>query len=226
MNILSQSFSLYTRNIAKLLILCVTVILPFLILHLYLTNYLYAIAQFYSTSFLADLANAFLMVFFFLIVQIPFIEFFNSELEGEEHVLKRAYVALFDRGLAIYVFAILFTVVFLLGIVLLVIPGIIVFILLFSVPYLSIIRQKPIRKTLSTAIHIGKKRFFRFFFVIFFLGMIEIVISFVISYGVMSITDSYLAIAGTSIVLNLLFVPFYVALLTTSIKKWSDELSI
>ncbi|WP_088102664.1 hypothetical protein [Halalkalibacter urbisdiaboli] len=226
MNILSQSIRLYTQNIAKLLVLCFTVILPFLILHLFLTNYVYTFAQFYPTSFPADVTNAFLMVFFFLIVQIPFIEFFNSELEGEEYGLKRAFLAFFERGFAFYGFAILFTAFFLLGLGLLVIPGVILFVLLFSVPYLSIIQNKPIRKTISTAILIGKKRFFRFFLIIFVLGLIEIVIGFATSYGIMGITNSYLAITGTSILLNLLFVPFYIALLTTSIKKWSDELLI
>lgn len=226
MNILSQSVNLYTRNLAKIVTISLTVMLPLLVLHLFLTNYIYTVSSFYGTTIVADSVNAFLMIFFFLIVQIPFIAFFNDDLEGEDNSLKNSFLTLFEKGLPLYLFSILFTILFMVGLLVFIIPGIIFFIFFFSVPYLAIIRNKPIRKSISTAFQIGKKRFFRMFCIIFLVGIAEIILALIVSFSISNVTDSYLAFAGTSMLINLLFAPFMIAILTISIKKWSEELSI
>ncbi|QKS72475.1 hypothetical protein FLK61_38275 [Paenalkalicoccus suaedae] len=226
MNVFSESTSIYSKNIGRIMLLSILIVLPLLLLHMFLTNYLYVFSATPGQEFVVDGTNAFLMIFFFLLAQIPFISFFHNEIEGEEKLLRRALLTFVEKGLPLYLFSILFTVAIMTGILFFIIPGIIILTFAFAVPYITIIRGQTVRRAFGAGLLIGKKRFFRLLGVILFVGFVEILLSLLASLGIQTVTDSYLAVAGTSILLNMIFLPFFVLLLTLFMKKWSEELSI
>lgn len=219
MNYAKEGFKIYVQNIGPLLLLSLSIVLPVLLLHTIYVNYIYAITVDFASTYIGDFVNSFLVIMLIVVIQLPFIQYVHSDIEGEENKLRKAYVALFKYGFSVYIFGLLYAFFSIIGLALLIIPGVLILVFFFLTPYLTILREESAWKTFRMAFAYGKKKFLSLFAIILLTSMGEFLISIVSLYGVALITANYLAILFSQIVLNMLLLPLIVSIITLYAKN-------
>jgi hypothetical protein len=219
MNYTKEGFKVYVQNIGPLLLLSLSIVLPVLLLHTIYVNYIYAITSSFANTYIGDFVNSFLVIMLLVLIQIPFIQYINADIEGEENKLKKAYVTLFKYGFSVYVFGVVYAFLSMIGLALFIIPGLLLLVFFFLTPYLTVLRQESAWKTFRVAFTYGKKNFLSLFTIILLTSMSEFLISILSLYGVALITTNYLAILLTQILLNMLLLPLIVSIITLYAKS-------
>jgi hypothetical protein len=219
MNYAKEGFKIYVQNIGPLLLIALTIMLPMLVLHTIYVNYIYAITVSFASTYIGDFVNSFIVIMLLVVIQIPFIQYVNSDIEGEENKLTKAYAALFKYGFSVYVFGVVYAFLSIIGLALFIIPGILLLVFFFLTPYLSVLRQESAWKTFRLAFTYGKKNFLSLFTIILLTSMSEFLISILSLYGVALITTNYLAILFSQILLNMLLLPLIVSIITLYAKN-------
>jgi hypothetical protein len=219
MNYAKEGFKIYVQNIGPLLLLALTIVLPVLLLHTIYVNYIYAITVSFASTYIGDFVNSFIIIMLLVVIQIPFIQYVNSDIEGEENKLKKAYAALFKYGFSAYVFGVVYAFLSVIGLALFIIPGVLLLVFFFLTPFISVLRQESAWKTFRVAFTYGKKNFLSLFTIILLTSMSEFLISILSLYGVALITTNYLAILLTQILLNMLLLPLIVSIITLYAKS-------
>lgn len=134
MNPMKESIRFYARNIESLLLLSAVIVLPFLIVHNITVNYVNVLAAFTGAKVVSGFYHLFLLLLFLLVVQIPFAQFVQSDLEGEERPLRQAFLAFARHGFSVFLFGIVYVLAVCTGMLLFVIPGVVLLLLFISPP--------------------------------------------------------------------------------------------
>ncbi|MEC5424934.1 hypothetical protein QGM71_15715 [Virgibacillus sp. C22-A2] len=218
-----NTWEIYTGKFEKLLLLMLGTTLPLLIVHSFVTNYMFAITPSISqTSSIADIYYGFLTVLLFIYAQVPFIRYVYNEYIGHEHSLRDSFIHFLSNGFTVFVFACIVSFLSTIGFMLFFLPGLIVLALVFPIPYLSVFDNKSVWKSFKEGIRIGKKNFFKILLVILVTGFVELFFGIYVTMQIFNITSSFSAQIITQMVLNMLFFPFVVILLTSYIIKWRE----
>ncbi len=219
------SISFVAEKFEKILLLVLLVQLPLLILHFFITNYIYAITPNVGTIYsVADFYYALFTILFFLYAQIPFVKYTYNEFEGKEHALKDALYSFLVQGFPIFVFASLISMATLIGFSLLVVPGLIILAFFITAPIISIIDNKSVWKSIRESRILFKKHFMKIIGLLLIWGLLEMVIGVLLNAVIIRITTSYAALAGVQIITNLIFYPIFFILLTVCTLKWREGL--
>jgi hypothetical protein len=212
----------YFKNIESIILLSVIVLLPSLLFHNYVTSVSYYIAAIYDNPFFGDMTNILFLLLLFMICQIPFIAFTFSEMEDEENKLKKSFGIFLKFGFSVFLFAILYTVLSILGLLAFVIPGILIMVFLFPLPYITVLKDQPIRKVWRTAFLLAKKHFFKLLMLLVSISLIEMLLGYAVNIGISFITQNTLAFVICNMLINLLLFPLLIIIVSANIKKWYD----
>ncbi len=220
-----EAFALFTSRFEHILLLGVTIILPLLLGHALLSNYIYAVTPtVLGTTIISDIYYTFLTVLLMLFAQVPLIRYMFNEYQGHEGSLKNAYFVFFANGFQFFVFAILASFLTTVGIILFLLPGLIILTLLYPIPFVAAMDNKSIWKSWKSGIRLGKKHFFKLFLLILGMSLIELMISGGITLLILSLTTSFAAQILSHILLNLVFFPIITLIITGFIIKWREEI--
>lgn len=108
MNPLKESIRFYARHIEALLLLSGVILLPFLLVHNVTINYVSFLAALAGAPVVSSFYNLFLMLVFLTVVQIVFVQYVKSQLEGEERPLRHAFRTFFENGFSVFLFGIVY----------------------------------------------------------------------------------------------------------------------
>ncbi|WP_174614157.1 hypothetical protein [Virgibacillus ihumii] len=224
---LINAWEVYTGKFEKILVLMLTTTLPLLMLHSFITNYIYAITPSYSNVYsFADIYYGLLTLLFFLYAQVPYIQFVYNEYKGVENNLRQSIFSFLTKGFTVFVFACIISTLTTIGFMLFLIPGLIILSLFFPVPYISVFDNKSVWKSYKEGFRIGKKNLFKILLILIITGTAELLIGIFITYQLFNITSSFAAQMITQMTLNILIFPFIVILTTSYIIKWRASLEI
>ncbi|SEP98218.1 hypothetical protein [Piscibacillus halophilus] len=222
---LRNTWELYTGKFEQILVLMLTTTLPLLLLHSFITNYIYAITPSFSAVYsVADIYNGFLTLLLFLYAQTPYIRFVYNEHVGIDHNLRNSIYIFLVNGFTVFVFACITAFISTIGFALFLLPGLIFLALVFPVPYISVFDEKSVWKSFKEGFRIGKKRIVKISLLLFALGMVELLFGIFVTYQLFNITSSFAAQMITQMTLNLIFFPFLIMLMTSFILKWRESL--
>ncbi|MCM3079817.1 hypothetical protein [Brevibacillus invocatus] len=223
MNPFKESVHFYTRHIESLLILSAVIVLPLLLLHNMTINYVHFLAVLTGAPVVASFYNLFLLLLFLTLVQIAFAQFVISEREGEERPLRKAFRMFFENGFSVFLFGIVYVLAVCIGLLLFVVPGVIVLILFYLTPYLTVMKQKSPWQCFRSALEMGKRHFVQILGLMILTSAIQWLISLIGMASVTFVTTSFGAIFFTQILLTVLIFPFIAVLFTMYTYKWSAE---
>lgn len=224
MKTIIEGFSIYNRNFYSILILSLTITLPFLVIHNIISGAVYQIASITGADFVADFTNLFFMLFLLIIVQVPFIQLVKSDIEGEEKPLSKAYVSFLKYGSAVFLFSIIFSIAVVFGLLLLIIPGILLMVWFYLTPQIMIFEEKTMSRSLKKAGKIGKKYFFPLIAIIIFASFIDACAGYLGLFAISAVTNSYFPIVLFQMLINMIVFPFNVILVSLFTSKWNHEL--
>ncbi|GAB3047744.1 YciC family protein [Virgibacillus ainsalahensis] len=223
-NPLRYTWKLYTGKFEKIFVLMLITTLPLLMLHSFVTNYVYTITPSFDPVYsFADIYYALLTILFYVFAQIPYIRFVYNEFKGHDHSLRNAIYQFLVSGFTIFLFSAIISIVSAIGFMFLVIPGLVLLALFFPIPYISIFDEKSIWKAYKEGVRLGKKYFFKIFLLLVITGTIEAVIGLFVVAQIYTITDSFAAQILTQMTLNLIIFPFVIMYITSSVIKWREE---
>jgi hypothetical protein len=220
---IKESFLFYTRNIESMLLLSAVVVLPFLLIHNFTVNYIHFIAALTGGQVVSAFFNLFLLLVFLTVVQLPFAQYVQSELAGEERPIRQALRTFLDQGFAVFVFGIVYVLAVSFGMMLFFVPGIVILVLFYLTPYLTVMKKQPVQQSWKKAFALGKKHFFSIIGVILLISAIEWGISVIGLFTVTYITTSFGAVFFTQILLNVIFFPLMAVMLTMYTHRWMSE---
>ncbi|MEN2767522.1 hypothetical protein [Ornithinibacillus xuwenensis] len=219
-----NTWELYTGRFERILLLMLLTTLPLLILHSFATNYIYAVTPSFDPLYsFADIYYGFLTVLLFIYAQVPYIRFVYNEHYDSERSLRDSIYQFVVNGFTIFVFATLIAFTSIVGFSLFILPGFILLALTMPIPYISIFDKKSVWKAYKEGIRIGKKHFIKLFLLLIFTGFLEMIVGVFITAQIFTITNSFAAQIITQIVLNLIYYPFIIMLLSSFMIKWREE---
>ncbi|MBS4179492.1 hypothetical protein [Lederbergia citrea] len=222
----SFAFSLFAGKYEKFLIIVFLVQIPFLLIHSFITNYIYAITPTFGSLFsIADIYYAFITLLLLLFVLIPFVKFTINEYQGNENSLKTAFYSFAVQGFNIFVFSVLLALAAVIGFMFFFIPGLIILAAFISAPIIALNDEKSVWKSVRESLQIFKKHFLGLIFCILLFSLLELGIGVFLNFIILSITPSYAAIMITQIFLNTIFFPIFIVVLTSLTIKWRENLS-
>lgn len=221
---LRNTWQLYTGKFEKIFVIMITTTFPLLLLHSFVTNYVYAITPSFSVRYsYADIYYGFLTVLFFLYAQTPYIRYVYNEYRGKDHSLRDAMFQFVANGFTVFVFACLLSFFSTIGFMLFLIPGLILLSLFFPIPYISIFDEKSVWRSYKEGFRIGKKHFLKMLLLILFTGLLEAAVGVALSVQIFKISSSFTAQIITQMALNILVFPFVIMYLASLIIKWRES---
>ncbi|GIP41191.1 hypothetical protein J31TS4_44710 [Paenibacillus sp. J31TS4] len=223
MKLFADGFAVYRSQFLSVILLSFTIVFPLLLFHSVLSNFVYATTSNLESSAFGDFTNAFLTLLFLVVGQLPFIQYTLSDRSGSEQPLKDSYSTFLYRGFSVYVFGLLYCLIVLTGMVALIVPGIILLVLLFLTPYISVVKEMPLRRAWRFALRFGRKYFFKLLALIALTGIIELLIELVAMIGMSYVTSEYLVILLSQILLNVFLFPLVVIVITTHVLEWKEK---
>lgn len=222
---LKNTWEIYTGQFEKILVLMLTTTLPLLLVHSFVTNYIYAITPSFSAIYsVADIYYGLITLLLYLYAQVPYIRFIYNEYRGVEHNLRSSIYHFLVNGFTVFVFACIASVISTIGFALFILPGLVLLALVFPIPYISIFDEKSIWKSWKEGFRLGKKNFFKIILVVMLAGSAEFVFGIFVTYQLFNITSLFAAQMITQMTLNLIIYPFIVMLMTSFILKWREAL--
>lgn len=222
----SYAFSLFLRKYERFLLIAFLVQLPLLMLHSFVTNYIYTATPSNGTAFsVADIYYAFITMLLLFYAMIPFVKYTVNEYEGNENPLKDAFYTLGVQGFQIFVYSAALSLLTVMGFMVFILPGIVVMAMFVSAPIISLMDGKSVWKSTKESVRIFKKHYLKLIMLITGLSLFEFLIGIALNFFIITITSSYLAIVFTQIFLNIIFFPVFAVMLTCLVKKWRDGLN-
>lgn len=223
MNPIKNTIYLYINNFEKIALLSLTICLPFLLLHEFTSNLIYAYVNFTPAQSFGDFSNLFLIMVFFVLVQLPFIQLVQCDFNDDEGVLKKCYQTFLQYGFSIFVFAVLYIILVIAGLTLFILPGVILLILFYLTPYVMVYKKSNPFKSMKIALRFGRKHFFQILGILLFMGTVELCLGYILLILVSKITLAYLAIFFSQLLLNLVLFPFFTFFTTFCFNKWIEQ---
>ncbi|HAM79741.1 MAG TPA: hypothetical protein DCO80_02905 [Ornithinibacillus sp.] len=198
--------------------------LPLLIVHSFATNYIYAITPSMDPLYsFADIYYGLITILLYIFAQVPYVRFVYNEYNDMERSFQDAIFQFIVLGFTVFIFATIVSILSIIGFSLFIIPGFIILALTLPVPYVSVFDKKSVWRSYKEGIRIGKKHFWKIFLLILVTGLLEMIAGVLITSQIFNITNSFAAQIITQIVLNLIYYPFIVMLLSSCMIKWREE---
>lgn len=220
-NIVSESFGIYFREFTKILLLSLLTYVPLLLVHAFLVNYIYIRMQFTEyPGLIGDAANGIFMLVFLTIAQVPFIKFTLLEVEGEDDPLKRSLAFSLDKAIPIYLFGCIYALLVFLGGLLFVIPGLIILLLFYFVPFFIADNAKSFKAAIKKSVRFFKKNWLKAFLLIVLLTVIQLSFENIVLLLLSFYTNVYFTLLITKIILLMLLLPLQIIILTNVFNKW------
>src|SRR5690606_23174177 len=165
--------------------------------------------------------------FFFLtiglcVAQIPFIKMAAQfSLEGE---VRRSdcFQSLFENIFPVYVMSVLYSLLVLIGSLLLIVPGLLFLIWFATIPHVAVLENRRWWKGFKRAFAIGKEHFFKILGVFFLMWLVELVIQGALLYSVLLFTNNLLIISIAMMLGNMLFLPYFTLVFTNYTLDWVE----
>jgi hypothetical protein len=220
-----KSFELYRDQFGKIFLLGLLVILPVQWLCLFIDNYFYAYYGLFGLTYVADFFYGINMLLALSFVQIPFIKMLSCYVKGEPIYFSQVYGSVWENGFVVFVMGILYSIGVGTGTLLLIIPGIILMVLLYSFPYVVVLERKRWGKAFKQAYQFGKSNFFKLLGIIFGFSLIEWIIEWGVEGLTLLFTNRYLIISLVLMLANMLFVPLFAFINASFYLKWKERSS-
>ncbi len=218
------TWEIYTGRFERILLFMLFTTLPLLLIHSFSTNYIYLITPSNDPVYsFADIYYGLLTILLFIFAQIPYIRFIYNEYHDNEKSFHDSIYQLVVIGFTVFIFATIVSFVAIIGFSLFVIPGFVILALTLPIPYISVFDKKSVWKAFKEGIRLGKRHFWKILLLIVISGVLEMVVGLFITAQVFNITNSFAAQLITQIVLNLVYYPFIVMLLSSCMIKWREE---
>lgn len=224
MNSFKQGLVIFTQNFDKFLLFSFTVMLPLMLLQTFFVNYVYSITNVEGTKLIGDFANAFMSLLVLTIIQVPFIKFVMLEEEGEERLVRKSFHTFLDNAIIYFMFAAVFTLMVVLGSAFFVLPGVLLLVLFYFVPYVWTKSGFGWKKGFSRSFKIGKKRFFAILFILVLIGVADTALSMSVTMLATNFTESYFGVLISKLIIASVVYPLGVIVLTLKFNEWYKEM--
>jgi hypothetical protein len=226
MHPLKESIRFYARNIESLLLISAIVVFPFLLVHNFIMNYINLITTITGVTIVSGFFHLFLLLLFMMVIQIPFAQFVQSEMDGEDRPIRRAFHTLAEYGFSVFAFGIVYSLAVTAGMLLFLLPGLIIMILFYLTPFLVGIKKRSAWQCWRAAFNLGKKHFMQILGLVVLASVVEWAISLLGFFSVTIVTTSFGAVFFTELLLNVIVFPLLAVLFTMYTRKWNSETSI
>ncbi|WP_210367936.1 hypothetical protein [Bacillus sp. REN3] len=220
--IISDSFGVYLREFTKILVLSLLTYVPLLLVHAFLVNYIYYQTRFAEyPGLIGDAANGIFMLVFLTIGQVPFIRFTLLEMEGEDNPLKSSISFSLDKAIPIYLFGCVYALCVFVGGLFFIIPGLIVLLLFYFVPFFMADGTKSIKMAMGKSTRFVKKNIVKAILMIMILTIIQLSFENIVLYLLSFYTNTYFTMLMTKIILLMLLLPLQTIIMTNAFHKWN-----
>ncbi|MEJ9280014.1 hypothetical protein [Ureibacillus thermosphaericus] len=220
-NVVSNSITLYFQEFWKLILLSFCIYVPLLLLHAVIVNSIYQATRFSEYPGLAgDMANGIFMIVFLTIAQVPFIKFTLLDMDGEEKPLKKSISFALDKLIPIYIFACLYAIFIFIGGLFFVIPGVIILLLFYFVPYFIADNVKGFKSAIKKSVKFMKKNVFKATVIILLLMIIQLLFENILVYLLTFYTNVYFVLLLIKIIFLMFLLPLQTIIITNVFNQW------
>ncbi|QFT87769.1 hypothetical protein FIU87_03805 [Bacillus sp. THAF10] len=224
MNTIKHSLGIYTQYFDKFLVFAFTIMLPLMLLQTFFVNYIYSTTNMEGSMLVGDFANAFMSLLVLTIIQVPYIKFVLLEEEGEEHLVRRSFHTFLNHAALYFLFGAVFTLMVIVGSALFVLPGIILLVFFYYVPYVWTKSGFGWKKGFSRSAKLAKKHFFAILFLLLLIGIVDTALSGAVTMLATNFTESYFGVLLSKLIIASVVYPLGVIILTLKFNGWYKEM--
>lgn len=218
---IKYAFSFYRRQVIRILLLVLIFSFPLQFASLFVSNFFVLYFETLGIPsfglFLASCINLLMIC----LLQMPFIHLVVQDQIGGEVKLKESIGAVLENGFRVYLFSLIYIMMVAMGILLLVVPGVLLAILFFILPYVVLIEKKKGWATFKDSYQVGKNHFFSIASILLLFGAIQWLLESGVLVGSMMLTDSFLIVALIQTGISGLIYPVFIFLLTHMYLDWT-----
>jgi len=167
MNYYQEAWNAYRKNFGTILLICLTFVFPLQLIFFFVINYFNLLFSLFFIPQLGQLFGFFFLTIGLCVAQIPFIKMAAQfSLEGE---VRRSdcFQSLFENIFPVYVMSVLYSLLVLIGSLLLIVPGLLFLIWFATIPHVAVLENRRWWKGFKRAFAIGKEHFFKILGVFF-----------------------------------------------------------
>lgn len=220
---LANSFHLYSSKFVPLIGLSLLTYVPLLLLHTAIVNIIYQQSSFSDyPGVVGDAANGIFMLVFLTIAQVPFIKLTILDHEDEESIFRKSIGFTMDRIISLYIFACLYALLVFIGGLLFVIPGLIVLLLFYFVPYFIADGVKSYKAAIRKSVNLVRRKLFITVVILTILTVIQLIFENVLFIFISFYSDTYFVFLFTKMILQTFILPLQIIFVTNvfnEIKK-------
>lgn len=222
--VISNSITLYFQDFWKIILLSLITYVPMLFLHAIIVNYIYFTSSFSEIPYLAgDVTNGILMITLLTIAQVPFIKYTLLDMNGEENPFRKSIFFAMDRVIPLYIFASVYSIFIFLGSLAFLLPGIIILLLFYFVPFFISDNTKSFKVAIKKSVKFIKQNFFKVTIVIFLLMMIQLFFEYILMFSLSFYTNVYFTILVLKILLLMFLLPLQTIIITNVYNELKTE---
>ncbi|GAA5345783.1 hypothetical protein [Planifilum fimeticola] len=218
---LRDVFSIYLLHIGKILLIGITMVLPLLLVHTAAS----AVFAFYvDDSVYANMFSFFFYVIVLWLIQVPYIHLFKQETSGEEVRLIEMYRVFFQCFFPVLLVGIGYGLLVVLGLTLLIIPGLIFFLMWFLYPYSLVYNpEKKWSAALRESRYIGLEHMGRLIIILSVGIGLTSIMGKALAYGAMFATSDVTLIILIPPIVQVFLLPILALLMSNYYSLWNEE---
>lgn len=218
---IKYALSFYRQQFLKILLLILVFSIPLQLLSLLISNLFVLYYEPLGIPSLGLFLGTCVNLVMICLLQMPFIQMVVQDQIGDEVKVKTVLGATLEHGFRVYLWSLVYILMVAFGTLLFVVPGIVLAILFFILPYIVMIEKEKGWINLKMAFQIGKEKFLRIAGVLLFFGVIQWLLESGVLVGSIMWLDSFLAIVVLQMGVSALVYPLFIFLLTDMYLDWT-----
>lgn len=217
-----DALRLFRENVWQVFLVILLFVVPIQMVYTLAVNYMTLPFQVLGIPLWPALIKSFFMFIALFLIQLPFISMALQYARNEDIRLGKTLADAFQPMLSIYVMSFFVSFLIVTGSLLLIIPGLVLFLLFLGISYAAIIDGKTWLQGVKQSFAFGSSHFFKLLGLLFVFAVLGLITSFAVLFVLYLVTGFYLILNVSVIITNSLL--FSILFFTVSFYylDWSD----
>jgi hypothetical protein len=221
--LIKDSLSLYKRNILRILLIGITVILPIQVIYTILVNYVSLPFIYFNIPIWPSIFQSVFMIISIFVMIIPLISMVIQDTRFNKVKIGKLYLDMLRYAFFVYIISIPISIFTTAGFFLLIIPGLVLLIFTMGIPLVKMIEDDSFKGIMKKSIAFGKENFISLCGLLLLFAAVDFIGTYLFSYLSIVLTGQMAVTNWSLMILNLFLLPLFVFTISKQYMEWNGE---
>lgn len=221
--LLKDALHLYKKNILRVLLLGITVLLPIQVIYTILVNYVSLPFIYFNIPLWPSIIQSVFMLISVFVMIIPLVSIVIQDTRLQQVKTGKLYLDMLRYAFFVYIISIPISIITTVGFLLLIIPGLVLLIFSIGIPLVKMAENETLKGVVKKSIAFGKENFLNLCGFLLLFAAVDFIGTYILSYLAIVLTGQMAVTNWALIILNMFLLPLFVFAVAKQYLEWNGE---